>query len=314
MTRESFFPTDPIGHHVADFETFSDVLPVLSFILSLLGSSLGMTKFIIFGPFADSSISSASTKDTIINVTCIMLMNLMFSLRMFSIEAIFFSYYQSYKSDFTIHERFQPIVKEDELRILFYLLPPLIPMIVNNIRLAKTYRGCTKLYLNFPHLLLIPGFTPFMYEGTEDVDNKGAKATRLRIWKQGTFVNAVYLCFIAPMLLLTAEFIRGTVSWDPTTSKDVPFKYTNNMIKAKYDNGVFSITALALSLVSILFLNARLFKLPKSENVSAYLPGSDITLFLYKNTYHKFHGFSAKILKVLKILNLKLKFVFFNIF
>ena len=115
-----------------------------------------------------------------------------------------------------------------------------------------------------------------MYEGIENDDNMGGKVTNVRIWKNGTFVNAIYLCFIGPIFLQLAEFIRGTVSWDPIKSKDVPYRYTNNMVKAKYGNAVFSIAALVLSLVSILFLYTRIFKLTNSESVSVHLSTSDI--------------------------------------
>ena len=275
MAREGFFPTDAIGHHVAEFNTFSDVVPILSFVLSLLASSLGMTKFVIIGPFAEAFSSSKSTKDLILNGVFVLLTNLMFSSRLFAIESTFFSYYQSYKKDFTSHETVLPFIKDDELRILFYLLPSLIPIVVNNIRLAKTYKGYLKLYLNYPHLFILPGFTPFMYEGVEDVDINGKKVTKIRIWKRGTIFNANYLFFVAPIVLLIAECIRGTITWDPTKSEMVPFKYTNNMIKIKYGNFAFAIATLSLSIVLVQFLYARLWEGFRSEKVSLNLAPSN---------------------------------------
>ena len=281
MTREMFFPTDTIGHHVAKFNTFSDVSAILSFVLSLLASSLGMTKFVIFGPFVESFSSNESTKSLILNGACVMLTNLMFSLRLFAIEASFFAYYQSYRPDFTSYENVLPFIKEDKLRILFYLLPSVIPIVTNNIRLAMTYNGSRKLYLNYPHLFILPGFTPFMYEGVEDVDINGKKITNVRIWKRGTIVNAIYLFFIAPIVLLIAEYIRGTITWDPTPNPEkLPYKYTNSMIKTKYGNTAFAIATLTLSLVLVVFLYARLFGVFKSERVSANLISSDTFLYL----------------------------------
>ena len=193
MVRQGFFPKDAIGHHNDQFDSFSEVLPIVTFILSVLASSYGMAKFIMNGPVRITSKYTTNTGNPIINWIGVVLLNLMFSFRLFAIEAIFFSYYQSYDKEFNHHKTIPELIDQDELRILFYLLPPFIPIVINCLNLARTYKACCKLYLKHPQIFLLPGFTPFMYEKMENVDKEDQSPIKLKIWKKGTIINALYI-------------------------------------------------------------------------------------------------------------------------
>ena len=182
MTMDGFFPKNHFGQSVTWFDSLSDVLPIITFVLSLFASSYGMTKYIINGPVSIASKESTKNGNPIINAIGLILLNLMFSFRIVAIEAIFFSYYQSYSNDFNQHKTFPPLVVQDELRLFYYLLPCLLPIIINNFRLACTYHGCRKLYLQHPQIFLAPGFTPFMYEGIENVAEYHKNPIKIKIW------------------------------------------------------------------------------------------------------------------------------------
>ena len=270
MAREALFPKDEIGHHVTEFDSFSDVQPIICFFVSLAAASLGMSRFIMLGPVPISSSANNSTKDFVINGILMVMVNLIFSFRLFAIEAIFFSYYQGYKSDWTKGEEILPLVKNDKFRILFYLLPSLISILANNIRLAITFKDTRKLYLLYPQILLVPGFSPFMYEWVEDLTERGKETTRIRIWKKGSIINAIYTGIIPMVGLIISENARGAVHWNFEKTVEVPHKYTNIVIKTAYGNMIFAITGLVVSSILIALIIGRLFRACSPEKVCLF--------------------------------------------
>jgi hypothetical protein len=195
----------------------------------------------------------------------------MYIVRLFAIEAIFFSYYQSYDANFKLHDIIPPVVQNDLLRIPFYVFPALVSILVNGIRLAKTFEGSWNLFLNYPQVFFLPGFTPFMYEGVQYVNTNGQKSTRIRIWKRGTLMNAYYLFCFAPIGLAISEYARGTFKWDFTTNDTLKYKYTNVVFKTQSGNIAFCIVALILSLTLIPFLYSRFFEDLDSEKMDVSL-------------------------------------------
>ena len=278
MAREGFFPKNLLGHHVARFDSLSDVIPIITFVLSLFGSAYGMAKFIMAGPVSITSKDNTNTGNPIINGIGLIILNLMFSFRLFAIEAIFFSYYQSYKSDFKHHKSIPSLIPQDELRILFYLLPSLIPIIINHFRLAHTYNGCRKLYLKHPQILLAPGFTPFMYEGTKNVTKEDENTIEVKIWKTGSILNAIYTGCIPQIGLIAAEYARGVVNWDFIKNKEVPHTYTNAVMKYRYGNLAFAIITLVSCLILVALFYERLFDICTPEKGQVKV--SFVVLFL----------------------------------
>ena len=273
MATGVFFPVDSTGHHTTSFNSFKDAWPIVSFISSLLSSAWGMSRFIMFGPFPTMQVRNtiSSITDKIINTICLILVNLMYSLRLFAIEAIFFSYYQSYDEKSRPYEIIPPLVTNDLFRLPLYALPALFSILANGIRLAKTFKGSRKLFLHYPQIFFLPGFTPFMYEGVQYVGANGEKSTRIRIWKRGTIINALYLFCFAPIGLAISEYVRGTVKWDFTPNDTLKYKYTNVVFKTQSGNIGFCIVALVLSLTLIPFLYSRFFEDLDSEKMNVSL-------------------------------------------
>lgn len=259
MSRQAFFPLDALGHRVDKFENTKDLYRIAAFASSLLASSWGLTRFVLFGPFSTSLQSDQSTRDLIINGITVLLSNLMFSFRLFMIESIFFSYYQSYDSSYKPHETISALINDDGLRILVYFLPSIIPILISIYRLKSTHGNFIKLCFQYPQLILIPGFTPFMYEAKVKEAEDDKKMSTVNVWKKGTMINAIYSFFIAPLALIISDCTRGSVSWDNTPSETVPYRYTNSIIKYQLGNIGFSVSSIILGLISIVLLSLRFY-------------------------------------------------------
>ena len=259
MSRQAFFPLDALGHRVDKFENLSDVWRNATFASSLLASSWGLTRFVLFGPFATSLKSDQSTRDLMINGITVLLSNLMFSFRLFMIESIFFSYYQSYDSSYKPYKTISALINDDGLRILVYFLPSIIPILINIYRLISTHGNFLKLCFQYPQLILIPGFTPFMYETKIKEAEEDEKILTVKVWKKGTMINAMYSFFIAPIALIASDCTRGSLSWNNTPNETVPYRYTNSVIKHQFGNIGFSVSSIILGLISIVLLSVRFY-------------------------------------------------------
>ena len=270
MATEGFFPKDALGHHVDKFDSFSEVLPIITFVVSLLASAYGMAKFIMDGPVPITPKHTINNGNPIINGIGMVFLNLMFSFRLFAMEAIFFSYYQSYDKDFNHHKTIPAVIAHDELRVLIYLLPSFISIIINNFRLAQTYNGCRKLYLKHPQIFLTPGFTPIMYEGMKQVAEDGKTTNKIQIWKTGSILNAIYTGCVPQIGLIVSEYARGVVKWDFMENEDVPHTYTNAVIKYQYGNFAFAMITLVLclSLVPLFYGRLLIFCTPEELEVN----------------------------------------------
>ena len=284
MATEAFFPVDSSGHRTTAFNSFKDAWPIVSFISSLLSSAWGMSRFIMFGPFPTMQVRNtiSSMTDKIINTICLILVNLMYSLRLFAIEAIFFSYYQSYddKSRPIESMSIPPLISNDLFRLPLYAFPALISILVNGIRLAKTFKGNCNLFVHYPQIFFLPRFTPFMYEGVQYVRENGEQSRRIGIWKRGTIIYAFYLFCFAGIGLAISEYARGTVKWDFTESELVKYKYTNAVFKIPLGNITFCIVTLFFSSIMIAFMYARFFENSDSKKVDVSL-GNVLGSFLH---------------------------------
>lgn len=181
----------------------------------------------------------------------------MFGFRLFIIESTFFSYYQSYDNNWKPRDTISPLINDDGLRIIVYFLPSMIPMMTNIYRLKSTHGNFLKLCFQYPQLMLIPGFAPFMYEADIEEAEEDKRYSTVKVWKKGTIINAMYSFFIAPLALIISDCARGSVSWDNTPSATVPHRYTNSIIKHQFGNIGFSVASIILGLITIVLLGAR---------------------------------------------------------
>ena len=90
---EGFYPQVSTGFTVTNFQNFDQALPFISLGISMVASSIGMTKFFLQGPLPilprDSPVNGLISLPFI----CMLLINSMFWVRVLCIEHSFFSAY-----------------------------------------------------------------------------------------------------------------------------------------------------------------------------------------------------------------------------
>ena len=187
----------------------------MTFTLSMFASAFGMTKFLLNGPLHFLPKDSLLSGMVSIPFITQLLLNTMFGVRVFALEAIFFSNYISTfpPNDFNFNDpddnlqllqgnyttKIEPIIAP-EYRLVVYLLPGILAMLANGIRLAFTIKGFGKFFLKFPQFIVSPCFSPIMFEGVKinSLENKYS----IRIWKLGSVLNAGFLGFSPKLYLL----------------------------------------------------------------------------------------------------------------
>ena len=269
---EGFFPKDEIGDTIAHYKDINSALPLLTFIMSLFSSAFGMTKFFLSGPIQFMPNDSAFNGLLSIPFLCLFLINSMFGFRILCLESAFFSTYvlqedTTPNSTTSIIESTQiyPIISP-EYRLLVYLAPCVIPFLINSVRLWHTTKGLRNYFMKYPQFIISPCFTPIMFEGYETNDQQ--ERYKLRIWKFGTIVNAIYIGCIPQCILCITEYYKGVHDWyfigNPEWESNGIFMFENNdaLFKSKYGNTIFAMASATFFLVLIIlfFGGETLFK------------------------------------------------------
>ena len=240
-------------------------LPFITFILSLLSSAFGMSKFFLTGPIP--FLSKASPLNGLLSVRflSLFLLNMMFGLRTICIESSFFSYYsmQEYSRRLKLinSTEIEPILAP-QYRLLAYFTPPLLSLIVNAVRLVYTSENLGAYLLKYPQFLVSPCFTPFLFEGTKNETTSSLYP--IRIWKIGTIFNAFFIGVLPQFILLFMEYNRGVPNWEFLEIVDpYPLKkeYNDALFKGKNGNTIFAIStgSFYFFLILLFFCNYNAF-------------------------------------------------------
>ena len=72
--------------------------------------------------------------------------------------------------------------------------------------------------MKYPQFLISPCFTPFMFEGSESTNQQGDP--KLKIWKWGTIINAIYIGCIPQFILCITDYYKGVHQWKFSTDID----------------------------------------------------------------------------------------------
>ena len=273
FATEGFVPKDVRGRAIETYENFNSALPLLTFILSLFSASFGMSKFFLSGPIQFLPSKSVVKGLMSIPFLSLFLINSMFGFRIISIESAFFTSYrfQSDNSETRLPDitEILPIISP-EYRILIYLAPCIIPALINVLRLWCTTKGLWKYFIKYPQFLISPCFTPFLYEGYETTNQHDQY--KLKIWKLGSVINAIYIGCIPQCILCITDYYRGIHDRDQNFITEIILgdvntqinRYEGNdaLIKSNHGNTIFAtITALFfLILITVFFGNEKLFK------------------------------------------------------
>ena len=220
MATQGFAPPD--GQGLLSEEV--SMIALLSFIGSIFGSALGMTKFILDGPLPLLSKDRPLNGMISLEFALAFFLNLMFGLRVFVIEFIFFTSYADVDmsmvgkanetdpssllsavdhGDFS--KTIEPILPP-EYRLITYLAPSALSFGINLLRVATTSRNCRNFFLKYPQFIISPMFSPFMYEGCEGYGNGSIKDYQIRVWKAGSLINAFFIGVVPQIVLIFSEF------------------------------------------------------------------------------------------------------------
>ena len=244
---EGFFPKTDQGLTISIFKHLNEIFPLITFILSVFSSSFGMTKFFLSGPIAFLPKNAPLNGLLSLPFFCLCILNTMFGFRTLCIESAFFTSYR--KQTFNIstaiwhNELIEPIVSP-QFRILAYLAPCMLSLSVNCLRLFCTTAGLKNYLLTYPQFIVGSCFTPLMFEGQELANSENGYT--LRIWKLGTFVNALYIGCLPQCVLLLADFYKGVHSWDfvgNTLRKQGIWENNDALFKSPYGNTIFAVTS-----------------------------------------------------------------------
>ena len=86
MAVEGFYPKNSAGYTIASFSSFNQALPLVTLVISMIASSIGMTKFFLQGPLP--ILPKDSPVNGLISVPFIftLLINSMYGIRLICIE------------------------------------------------------------------------------------------------------------------------------------------------------------------------------------------------------------------------------------
>ena len=219
-----------------------------------------MTKFFLSGPIPILPKTSPLNGIVSLPFVSVLLINCMFGIRLISIESAFFTSYrfEHYPMEGAKFEKRIDALIEPEYRLIVYLLPSFISFIINAIRLFATGANVKRLIRKYPQLLIASCFTPFMFEGCKESNQK------IQIWKLGTILNAFFIGCLPQLVLLVMDNYRGATKWDFMSLALQPEAIIENndaLFKSRYGNTIFSIVS-ALSfivLISIFFFTDKIF-------------------------------------------------------
>ena len=283
FATEGFFPKQIDGQFIkTTYKDFNSALPLLTFCLSLFSSSFGMSKFFISGPIQFLHKDSALNGLLSTPFLFLFLLNTMFGFRIVCIESAFFtSYsYQVWNQEYTRfdHKQISSIISP-EYRLLVYFAPCILPFLINIAKLWFTSKGLWKYLMTYPQFLISPCFTPFIFEGYESINQQGQY--KLKIWKWGSIINAIYIGFLPQCILCFTDYCKGVHQWEfnknidegstvdgsgrvhhHTMGDGEDYENNNSIFKSNYGNTIFATTTAMffLSLIVLFFGSRTLFK------------------------------------------------------
>ena len=249
-----------MGVTITYYKDFKSALTLITFLLSLFSSAFGMSKFFLAGPI--QFLSTDSTFNGILSIPFLGLciINSMFGIRILCIENIFFTSYRYQTQDATTFlfntKQIAPIISQ-EYRLLVYLAPCIISFFCNCFKIRRTTKGLKEYLLKYPQFLIAPCFTPFMFEGYKQTNNFGQY--RLRIWKWGTIINAIYIGCAPQFILLVSDYYKGVHNWEfkgnhSSGNAEVNEVEANDaLFKSRYGNMIFASSTITICLTIITF-------------------------------------------------------------
>ena len=256
---QGFFPNrDEKNNIIYNIDSFGEALPLLSFLLSVGSSSYGMSKFLLDGPiqFLPKNYPLGGLLSPRFISMCFV--NMMFGVRILCLENIFFTTYvyidnSETFAQKTVAESIEPLIPP-EYRLMVFFTPCILSFIVNFVRISRSTNGIRSYLFTYPQFLLSPCFSPIMFEGAGDEKDP----YRLKIWRFGSVVNALFIGCIPEAMLICSEFYKQTPSWKFVgANHNNIFENNDALIKSPYGNIIFASATMILffALIVAVFYN-----------------------------------------------------------
>ena len=270
MCLNGFFPHDKFGFASEIFSNPWEMLPVMTFCLSVIASGFGISKFYLIGPLRLISQDSPLTGLLSFSFLAHIFLNFGFVFRIYAIEHSLFSEYIISSSapafdKWGITTKSIPPVLPYEYRLFFYLIPILPSLIFNLLSLNRTldFKSIFMLFLNFPQFMITPCFVPLIFKGViHSNDGKRTNEFKIKIHKLGSILNAIYIIFAPQMMLIISDVLRGIIDWEFTSSankwdeamEDKDLETNSGLTKNAFGNIWFAEVVCLSNLVVLTFL------------------------------------------------------------
>ena len=281
MALDGFFPKDIYGMAASIFTDFTQALPILTFLLSVGASAFGTSKFFLVGPLRLLPQEAPFSGKLSMTFIATLIVNVSFVFRVYAIENIFFSSLQNYTFDPSIEKygtlisSIEPLLSH-ELRIPMYFLP-IVPSMAFNIfslQRALSFKTLIKLFFAFPQYFIAPCFLPIMFEAvTADDPEQRESVFKIKVWKVGSLINAIYIIIVPQILLVLSDVLRGVTDWKFTKVKGFSeaFGYgflekDSLILKYPYGNVISAVVVCTLCTGGLAFLVIKIKKLFVQES------------------------------------------------
>ena len=244
----------------------ADILPLVKFILGMICSSFGLSKFMVILPIRNKPCNSLFS----FKFLALLMLNLMFIVRLYCIDNIFFAYYElipKHSSDLE-PKIIQPIIPQQYkyVRPLMLLFPSIASIAINLYHLKRTKVNVTKLLKTYPQLFILSGFSPFIFEGKAITDLSSNNEIPVQMSTSASVLNGIYIGIIPSIALLMTEMFRGVVSFEWVGSKefiqisetravyDVYAKASLNLLFSSFlANTIFAVSFIVLYIFLMLY-------------------------------------------------------------
>ena len=305
MCLDGFFPHDGLGFATEIFSSFTELLPVMTFCISVIASSFGISKFFVVGPLRLISQNTPLSGMISFTFLALLFLNLGFIFRIYAIEHSLFSEYITSSGTFSYEKWGTTIKKIDpvlsyQYRLIFYLIPILPSLVINILCLHKTLtlKSLLKFFVNFPQYLVTSCFLPFIFRGIVHLDEDQRTCQfKIKVHKMATILNSIYIMFAPQVLLVISDICRGVIDWEFTSSSNKYWDLLNGQLetnsgvtKNRFGNISFSIVVCVSSFVvlTLLFWRDGSLFLQQSDALGSKYLGEEHWEFRWvRNEYSK---------------------------
>ena len=240
VETEVILPIDISGTARTSFSSASDVWPLIGFVLGLVSSSYGMSKFLLLVPIDNKPINTLCSP----RFLGMIFLNTFFVVRIYSIDNILFAYYVFYPNNMKDGSldpsvAIKPLLTSNfkNVRLLIYLLPSYFSIVANLIRLKYTRVSLKRLLMDTPQILILSGFSPVMFERSSLSKIHQSGNNKLQIWRYGSVINGIYICIVPLVALIISEHTRGITELDLNPIQEIETKYSSASFNLLLNSG-----------------------------------------------------------------------------